>query len=273
MNQPDDQYWTGRELKNPHGAADKARRVRVMFDGIAGVYDLLNHVLSFGLDVHWRRRGVRLAQVGPGQRVLDLCCGTGDMALEFVKAEPGLTEVVGLDFSEEMLRVARRKYRSLVLKRGGCGSRCRGGAHGNRCNDMQIKWLCGDAQQIGFGEGSFDRVSCVFGVRNLQDAAGGLREMHRVLKPGGRAVILEFAMPKNAVVGWLFQGYFRMLLPLIGGMMAGVDSRAYQYLPASVMSSAPTEQLAKFARDAGFETIYIERLTFGIVVAVVAEKK
>lgn len=273
MNQPEPQNWARGDLIDPHRLPDKARRVLSMFDRIAPRYDLLNHLLSFGLDIYWRRLGVSLAMVRPDQRVLDLCCGTGDMALAFAAAQRDLAEIVAIDFSEEMLKIARNKYRKFILKQGRCGRRHRVQSQCQSCKPVQIKWLRGDAQRVDFPDASFDRISCVFGLRNLQDPAVGLREMHRLLKPTGRAVILEFALPKNPALKWLYNCYFRVLLPLIGGMISGAGSRAYQYLPASVTSFAPAEKLAAMAGDAGFDAVHIKMLSFGTVLALVAEKK
>jgi len=261
MKQEGPSSWDRESLKNPHRQADKARRVRQMFSGIAGRYDLLNHLLSFNQDRRWRRRAVRRAEPRAGQRVLDLCCGTGDLAWEFVRQNPALGQVIGLDFAEPMLHRAAQK-----------GPRRGAPARGSRGNEAPVKWICGDAQRLPLAEGSCDAAACAFGLRNLEDPGKALEELHRVLKPGGRLVILEFAWPKNGVISWLYQGYFRLVLPVIGNIIAQDRNRAYHYLPASVKSFATEVQLETRLRESGFKVMHREEWACAAVLVLVAGK-
>ena len=186
--------------------------VRGMFDRIAPVYDLMNRVMTAGLDRRWRRFAVREV-VWPGDRVLDSCCGTGDLAVE---AERRGGRVVGLDFSERMLARARSKSGT-------------------------IEWVQGDALALPFGDGEFDAVTCGFGVRNLADLEGGLREAARVLRPGGKIAVLEITRPRGLLRPF-FRLWFDVLVPLAGKVLPG--GSAYTYLPASVRRFPGPEDLA-----------------------------
>ena len=253
MGQKQDTGWNRDLLKDPHGRADKHRRVEQMFARIAPKYDLLNHILSFNQDVRWRKRAVELAKLGLGERVVDFCCGTGDLALAMVESEPGLGEVVGVDFCQPMLDIARTK----------CSDRCKG---------FNIKWLCADASNTGLEEGVFDVVSCAFGIRNLGEPAAGIKEAFRVLKSGGRMVILEFAMPEKKVLGWGYGCYFRLVLPLIGSMISQDRHGAYRYLPESVRCFQANKRLEEMAVDAGFVNVKVEKLCWGAVLVLVGLK-
>ncbi len=261
MNQARNKVWTRKILKNPHRLGDKRRRIQEMFSVIAGTYDLLNHLLSLNLDRRWRRKAARLVQMQPGQKVLDLCCGTGDLAFTFAELYPELKFVAGIDFAESMLRIALDK---LNLRRGK--------AYLGRCNLPYIKWLCADAEYMPFADRQFDCISCAFGIRNLQNLFTGLHESYRVLKSGGRLVILEFSMPQNRGLSWLYSGYFRLVLPLIGSMIAKDAKGAYHYLPESVRSFSSAKELTETIQKAGFEAIHVETLSGGIVAAYVARK-
>jgi len=245
--------WEKDSLKDPHRVADKHRRVQQMFARIAPRYDLLNHVLSFNQDVRWRKRAVALAKLGRGERVVDFCCGTGDLALAMAKAEVELGQVVGLDFCPAMLDIAKAKS-------------------SNRCKDLEIKWLRADAAATGLPEGSCDVVSCAFGIRNLAEPAAGLAEAFRVLKSGGRIVILEFAMPQNRVLGWIYSCYFRLVLPLIGGIISQDRHGAYRYLAESVRSFRTRVRLENMLCRAGFVNVAVEKLFFGAVLALLGQK-
>jgi demethylmenaquinone methyltransferase/2-methoxy-6-polyprenyl-1,4-benzoquinol methylase len=207
--------------------------VRRMFDRIAPVYDLMNRAMTAGLDRRWRRLAVR-ETVRPGDRVLDVCCGTGDLALE---AERRGGRVVGLDFSERMLARARRKSGT-------------------------IEWVQGDALALPFPAESFDAVLVGFGVRNLDDLEAGLRELRRVLRPGGRLAILELTRPRGLARPF-FRLWFEALVPLAGRLLPG--GRAYTYLPASVRRFPEPEDLARLLERAGFEEVEFRRLGGGIV--------
>jgi demethylmenaquinone methyltransferase/2-methoxy-6-polyprenyl-1,4-benzoquinol methylase len=215
--------------------------VRDMFDRIAPVYDLMNRVMSLGLDVRWRRLTAR-AVVRPGNRVLDVCCGTGDLALADHEAGGNVT---GLDFSERMLARARRKS----------------GA---------IEWVRGDATALPFPEDTFEAVTVGFGVRNLADLESGLRELARVLRPGGRLGCLEITRPTGALRPF-FRLWFDGLVPLAGRVLPG--GFAYTYLPASVRRFPGPEDLAAVMERAGFSTIRWKLLGGGIVALHTAVKR
>ncbi len=219
------------------GGRDPAA-VRAMFDRIARRNDLLNAVLSFGADARWRRRAARVADPGRSGRALDVACGSGRLALELGRlASAGL--VVGLDFSPRMLEVAARA------------------APGPR-------YVRGDALALPFPEGSFDAVTVAFGLRNLADPERGLREMLRVLRPGGRAVVLEFVRPGRGPVGRAYRAYLRHLLPRIGGWVSG-DRQAYRYLSDTVDAYLAPGELVGLAAAAGWREPRIELLTLGTV--------
>jgi demethylmenaquinone methyltransferase/2-methoxy-6-polyprenyl-1,4-benzoquinol methylase len=210
-----------------------ADEVRGMFDRIAPVYDAMNRVMTAGLDRRWRRLAVREA-VWPGDRVLDACCGTGDLAVE---AERRGARVVGLDFSEPMLERARRKSGT-------------------------IEWVRGDALALPFGDGEFDAATVGFGVRNLEDLDGGLRELGRVLRPGGKLAVLEITRPRGLLRPF-FRLWFDVLVPLAGKVLPG--GKAYTYLPASVRRFPGPEDLSRLLEDAGFEDVRFRLLGGGSV--------
>jgi demethylmenaquinone methyltransferase/2-methoxy-6-polyprenyl-1,4-benzoquinol methylase len=217
-------------------------RVRSLFNGIAHRYDLLNRLLSAGVDARWRRRAVRHLQ-GPDQvRVLDVATGTADLAIAAIGA--GAREVVGVDIAGRMLDLGRRK----VLERG-LASR--------------ITLTEGAAERLEFPDGSFDAAIVAFGVRNFERLDAGLGEMFRVLRPGGRIVVLEFSKPDRAPFRQVYFLYFRRILPLIGRLVSGHND-AYTYLPDTVMRFPEGEGFMAHLRTAGFDGVSQERLTFGI---------
>ncbi|MBN1844771.1 MAG: bifunctional demethylmenaquinone methyltransferase/2-methoxy-6-polyprenyl-1,4-benzoquinol methylase UbiE [Sedimentisphaerales bacterium] len=261
MNQGKIPAWNRRTLKDPHRLPDKRRRVREMFASIAGTYDLLNHLLSFNRDRSWRWRAVELARIQPDESLLDLCCGTGDLALAFAAGRPRPALICGVDFVEPMLRLAQNKVASARKRRAI-----------DRFNSNGIIWLCSDAELLPFADDCFDCASCAFGLRNLQHLDRCLREMHRILKPTGRCVILEFALPENRLLAGLYAGYFRLVLPWIATMIAWRRKDAYLYLPESVRSFGSAPMLIETLRKAGFEAERVEKLSGGIVMAYVARK-
>ena len=213
-----------------------------MFAGIAGRYDLLNHLLSGNTDKRWRRLvATRLQQVtaSEGARVLDVACGTGDLAL--VLSGRSGARIVAIDFCRPMLAIAARKARGAA----------------------KISFLEGDALRLPFADSSFDAVTIAFGLRNLASVEGGLQEMQRVLKPGGQVAVLEFSKPLVPGFRELFQFYFTRVLPRIGGLVSG-SRGAYEYLPDSVSRFPDQEQLAEMMRQVGFEKVGYENLTGGI---------
>ena len=220
---------------------EHARRVREMFEGIAGRYDLLNHILSGNVDKRWRRALTdRLAGVGFDQPVLDVACGTGDLSLELHQA--GRTKVVGIDFCRPMLAIAQSKVDA---------------------RNVKIPFIEGDALSLPFDDGSFALVTISFGLRNLSSVEQGVKELFRVLKPGGRLAVLEFSKPAVPVMSTIFRLYFSRVLPFLGGLISGSRS-AYQYLPDSVRCFPDQKQLAALMSDAGFTEVSFENLTGGI---------
>jgi demethylmenaquinone methyltransferase/2-methoxy-6-polyprenyl-1,4-benzoquinol methylase len=214
--------------------------VRSMFDRIAPVYDVMNRVMTMGLDRRWRRLAVREV-VWPGDRVLDVCCGTGDLAAE---AERRGGRVTGLDFSEQMLARARRKSGT-------------------------IEWVQGDALALPFEDGEFDAVTVGFGVRNLDDLELGLRELRRVLQPGGRAAILEITRPRGLLRPF-FRVWLDVLVPLAGRILPG--GKAYTYLPASIRRFPGPEDLSRLIEAAGFGDVRFRLLGGGSVALHTAER-
>jgi demethylmenaquinone methyltransferase/2-methoxy-6-polyprenyl-1,4-benzoquinol methylase len=229
----------------PAGASDRdsaARAVREMFTAIAPRYDLLNHLLSANVDKLWWRRTARtfadlLAQ--PSVQVLDLCCGTGDMALALRRQAPQ-AEITGADFSHSMLVLASKK----------------------NSQPRPIKWIEADALQLPFPDQSFDLVTSAFGFRNLADYDGGLREIRRVLRPGGECGILEFSEPQG-LMGKIYDLYFKSVLPRIGRLISG-NSGAYSYLPASVERFPQPPEILSRMKIAGFRGASWTPYTFGI---------
>jgi demethylmenaquinone methyltransferase/2-methoxy-6-polyprenyl-1,4-benzoquinol methylase len=229
------------------GAPEKAA-VRTMFDRIAPRYDLLNRVLSAGIDVRWRRRCIDAT--GAASRVLDLCTGTGDLLIEFLRRDPTRSGL-GVDLSTGMLIRGVAK-----LRRHGLGDR----GH----------MAAGDAERLPVTAGAFDAVTVAFGIRNVGDPLAALREMNRVLRPRGRAVILEFSMPEGPL-GGAYRLYFTHVLPRIGGWVSG-DAGAYAYLPASVARFARPADFGALLGEAGFVRVDWHSLTGGIAHLYIGEK-
>lgn len=227
----------------PPSTPREPEHVRAMFSSIARRYDLLNHLLSLNLDRRWRRRAVRELQPRPAARVLDLCGGTGDLSLEVTRHDPEL--VVCCDFSHAMLARAAPKFR----RRG----------VGQRCGLIQA-----DALQLPFPDGCFDGVIVGFGVRNLVDMPAGFREMQRVLRPGGRLVVLEFSQPRVWPLSSLYRLYLERLLPRLGDGVSG-RSGPYGYLARTIREFPEPSVLAGQIRDAGFAAAGWTTLTGGIV--------
>ncbi len=222
-----------------------------MFDAIAPRYDLLNHVLSAGLDRRWRDRAVDALALADGALVMDLCTGTGDLAIATVRRAPGAS-VVGIDFAGEMLRLGRAKVRAAAL-------------------DGRIRLVRGDAARIPIRDGSCAAATIAFGIRNVAEPERALAEIARVLKPGGRLAILEFGQPRIPGIRTLYSWYFRYLLPLVGRLVSKHQS-AYSYLPASVGTFPPPDEFSRIIAATGFSQVRAVPLTFGIVYLFVAER-
>lgn len=215
-----------------------------MFDRIAHRYDLLNRLLSMGTDVRWRRKMNRRIPEGAGLQVLDLATGTADVLIAMDRACPQVTSGVGLDMSGGMLKYGQEKLVRLGL-------------------DGKFQLVRGDATCLGLESASFDAVTISFGIRNVLDVSQGLAEMRRILKPGGRALILEFSLPANRLFRALYLFYFRNVLPRIGALISG-DSYAYRYLNETVETFPYGEDFCQLMRAAGFEQVTATPLTFGI---------
>lgn len=220
-----------------------AGQVRGMFDRIAGVYDLMNSAMTAGMHHRWRERAADRAELAPGMSALDVCCGTGDLAFELQRRVGAEGRVIGSDFSERMLDLAREK-----------------GA-GRGAPSPRFEW--GDALELPYDDGSFDAVTVGFGVRNLADLDRGIKELSRVLKPGGRLVILEITQPQRPPLSSFFSLWFDRLVPLLG-KVAG-DSDAYTYLPESVKRFPLPEALAARLDAAGLERVRWTILAGGII--------
>lgn len=228
----------------------KKEKVQEMFNGIAPKYDLLNHLLSLGIDKAWRRKAMRELERGSKDRVLDVACGTGDFSIEALRH--GVRQVVGVDISENMLAVAQEKARDKGL-------------------EEQLEFLYGDSEQLTFPDENFDAVTVAFGVRNFEHLERGLREMCRVLRPGGRVVILEFSTPDRFPMKQLYRFYFKHILPRVGGLVSG-DRGAYEYLPASVFAFPQGDRFLDIMRACGFRDVRRRPLTFGIATLYTGEK-
>ena len=222
---------------------DFAGQVNRMFDRVAGRYDALNSLMTAGLHHRWRERAAARTELGPGDAALDVCCGTGDLALELAKLVSPGGRVVGCDFSEPMLDLAREK------------------TAGRGVEGVRFEWA--DALELPYDSERFDAVTVGFGARNLADLDRGLREMARVLKPGGRAVILEITQPTRPPLSLFYSLWFDRIVPLLGALSS--DPEAYSYLPESVRSFPTPRGLAEKMDDAGFKRIRYTVLAGGII--------
>lgn len=228
------------------------RSVWSMFDRIAHRYDLLNRLLSFGRDIAWRKEIARNLPPGNALRVLDLATGTADVLLELGRQPGRIALGVGVDPSSGMLAFGRKK----LAESGFSGIRA---------------LVRGDAARLGFQSEVFDAITIAFGIRNVDDPVAGLREMCRVLKPGGRALVLEFSLPGNRIFRLIYLLYFRHILPRIGGLISG-DAAAYRYLNKTVEVFPYGEAFCRLMREAGFAEAEARPLTFGIATLYVGRK-
>ena len=230
----------------------KKEKIEQMFNDIAPSYDRLNHLMSLGIDNIWRKKALKEIVDGTQQQILDVACGTGDSTIAIAKAmEPG-GRVTGIDISAGMMEPLMRKA-------------AHEGVHD------RIKLLQADALQMPFEADSFHRVTCAFGIRNFEDRKKGLVEFLRVLKPGGKAVILELGIPDKPFIKTLYDIYFRHILPLIGGIISG-NRAAYRYLPESVYAFPRPETFCAMMERAGFHNVRHRNFTFGLCRLFIGEK-
>jgi demethylmenaquinone methyltransferase/2-methoxy-6-polyprenyl-1,4-benzoquinol methylase len=233
---------------------DKAQmRIRRMFGNIAPRYDLLNHLLSLNIDRYWRWRTTRLVPPQGEGPILDVCTGTGDLALAYDRASGGKVPIIGTDFCLPMLLPACRKTR-------------------RRHAASRITFLEADTQRLPFPDNAFQLTTVAFGLRNVSDTDRGLAEMVRVTRPGGRVAILEFSRPRHWLFGRLYRFYFRWVLPCVGQLVSRSKDNAYNYLPASVMEFPDGEALAEKLRQHGLTQVWYQPFTFGIATLYVGTK-
>jgi demethylmenaquinone methyltransferase/2-methoxy-6-polyprenyl-1,4-benzoquinol methylase len=231
--------------------SEKGERIRSMFDDIAPRYDFLNRLLSLGIDRSWRRFAVRQLGIPPNGEVLDIATGTGDVALEIARQARKDVSIVGVDVSSEMVEIGKKKVEV--------------SSYADR-----ISFEIAPCEALPFVDNRFNGITIAFGIRNVVDRPLGLKEMHRVLKPGGRAVILEFSTPTFPLFRALYYFYFLKVLPKIGGLFS--RQSAYQYLPDSVLEFPTRNEFKNLMASAGFRNLCHHDLTFGIATVYVGEK-
>lgn len=250
----DGEVWQDEQLSELHQRDDKAEKVQAMFGAIADSYDLNNRVHSLWRDEAWRKVAVRMAGVTPGESVLDMACGTGDLTQAFARMTKA-SEIVGGDFTPEMLDLARHKQERLADRDKG-----------------RIEYVAADAMNLQFEDNRFDVISIAFGIRNVQRPDAALAEFYRVLKPGGRLVILEFDKPRFPPMRWFNDFYCGQVMPRTATWISRDRSGAYRYLPKSVSGFMDRDELAGAMGTAGFGSIRQKVLTMGICVCSVGVK-
>lgn len=234
---------------------DKAKKEQVaeMFDNIAHSYDALNHFFSLGIDVLWRKKAIRILKKRGPKRLMDVATGTGDFAIEAQRMGLGATEIIGVDISNGMLEIGRKK----VKKRG---------------YEKVIDLRYGDSENLPFEDNYFDAFTVAFGVRNFENLEKGLSDMHRVLAPNGMGLVLEFSKPKSFPFKQLFWFYFKVVMPLVGKLVSK-DSRAYTYLPESVQVFPQGDEFIAIMKKCGYTDVQQHRLTGGIATIYTGIKK
>jgi len=215
-----------------------------MFSRIAPTYDLLNHLLSLGRDTSWRRKAARQLPEDRNLKIIDLATGTGDMLISLLRERPNTAEAVGIDISTEMLNVCRLKLRERGL-------------------EPHVELMSADASGSPFPAGAFDAATMAFGIRNTADASVTLREIHRILKPSGTAIILEFSLPACPVMRWFYLRYLRLVVPFVGSLISG-DRRAYRYLDQSIERFQQPAEFVSLMHEAGFTDVSATPLTRGV---------
>lgn len=221
----------------------KKEGIRALFDNIATDYDKLNHILSMNIDKGWRRKAVReIVDTNEELEILDVACGTGDFTIEIAQKAAAGSKIIGIDLSEGMMEIGRRKIRNA---------------------GVDAIMVQGDCEQLPYKENTFHRISVGFGVRNFEHIERGLKEMHRVLRSNGKLVIVELSVPSNSFIRWCYKLYFLKILPTIGGWVSG-NRGAYEYLPASVLRFPAPDKFIEMMQDAGFKNVRHKSLTFGI---------
>ncbi len=286
--------WDDRTLTDPHTVTDKRRRVQSMFAAIAPSYDLNNRLHSVWMDQTWRRKAVGLAELKAGDHVVDVACGTGDLTLAFFdglhrllplspgtagernevrgkfqssKIAPhpnplpgvpgrgeksGVAQVIGIDFTHEMLPIAVGKWMTAASSRD--------------FSIPSVRFIGGDAQALPLPDACCDVVSIAFGIRNVVDPAAAIREFFRILRPGGRLIILEFSLPTNALLRAMYNFYFKQILPRTATWISGDKTGAYKYLPQSVNTFIGREKMMEMLAEAGFQNVAQKPMTFGVCV-------
>jgi demethylmenaquinone methyltransferase/2-methoxy-6-polyprenyl-1,4-benzoquinol methylase len=224
----------------------KKNQVKQIFDSIAFRYDFLNHLLSFGFDYYWRKKAIKLTGLDNSSVLLDIACGTGDVAIEAKKQ--GAAKIFGADFSFNMLKLFNKKSPWI------------------KGRNMQMV-----AERIPFKDSSVTNITVAFGVRNFYDIQEGFNSFYSVLTPGGKATIIEFCLPSNFAFRWIYKFYFKKILPLVGGLISG-DKAAYSYLPRSVEEFDEKINMPELLNNSGFKKIEVHKLTLGIVQIIIATK-
>jgi demethylmenaquinone methyltransferase/2-methoxy-6-polyprenyl-1,4-benzoquinol methylase len=242
------------QTNNPHNDVVKiSSDIEKMFSRIARRYDFINHFASAGLDFHWRKMAARLTPAGSNDTLIDLCCGTGDFAFAFARKDSPPANIVGCDFSQTMLDLFRKKARNFEAK------------------TTKFSQVRCDCTNIPMPDNSFDIASCAFGLRNIPDFQTALKEMYRILKPGGKVCILEFSLPKETIFRRIYLFYFSHLLPRAAGILSG-QLGAYKHLSDSVCRWHSTVDLVKELKDIGFSSIVAVPLTMSVAVVFTAKK-